>query len=96
MRAYHHSAISSGLQFRETLRAGPYAWPGGYAVAFICDDGGVLCPTCAKENAPLILRSIRAKARDGWRVVACESAEILTDSDAGTCCDHCAVVIDSL
>ena len=74
----------------------PYAWPGGYAVAFICDDGGVLCPTCAKENAPLILRSIRAKARDGWRVVACESAEILTDSDAGTCCDHCAVVIDSL
>lgn len=95
MRAFHHSHISSGLQFRESIRAGAYAWPGGYAVAYVCDDGGVLCPQCAKENAPLILRSIRAKARDGWRVVACESVEH-HDEDAAMCCDHCGVTLSTL
>lgn len=95
MRAYHHSAISSGLQFRESLRAGPYAWPGGYVVAFICDDGGALCPSCAKENGPLILRSIRAKARDGWRVVGCQPAEHW-DDDAGMRCDHCSVEFSAI
>jgi hypothetical protein len=26
MRAYHHSEIKTGLEYRETLRASPYAW----------------------------------------------------------------------
>lgn len=28
-----------------------YAWPGGYPVAYLCEDGGELCAACANgEN----------------------------------------------
>ena len=71
MKAYHHESIDTGLQFRETLRAGPYAWPGGYPLALLADDGESLCFDCAKDNARQIIRSIRDRSRDGWQIVGC-------------------------
>ena len=26
-----------------------HAWPGGYAISYICEDGGVVCAKCANE-----------------------------------------------
>lgn len=31
--------IRTGRELRATLRAGAYAWPGGYTIALICADG---------------------------------------------------------
>jgi hypothetical protein len=45
--------IDSTHRFKATLRAGAFAWPGGYPLFLICDDGG------APRN---ILQSIAANA----------------------------------
>lgn len=71
MNSQHHETISTGLQYRETLRAGPYAWPGGYPLILQCSDGESLCFDCGRTEALQILRSIRDNARDGWRVIGC-------------------------
>ena len=42
---------------KEMLRAGPYIWPGGYQIHFICDDGGTLCFTCTKAEWKNVVRA---------------------------------------
>ncbi len=91
MNAYHHQSIDSGLQFRETLRAGPYAWPGGYPIVLICSDGAVLCFDCARAEARVIIRSIRDNARDGWRVIGADIHWEGPDEE----CAHCGKGIPS-
>lgn len=70
--SWHYSRIHSAAEFKATLRAGAYAWPGGYPLYFITDDGAALSFDYAKKNARRIISSLREKSRDGWRVVACE------------------------
>ena len=69
---FQHGKISSGRKLRNTLRAGPYAWPGGYPLYFITSDGGALSFQTVRENLRSVLDSIRHKSNDGWRVIACE------------------------
>lgn len=86
------SDIKTTAQFKATLRAGPYTWPGGYQLALACSDGGALCFECARNNAALIIGAIRDGNRygrhisDGWRVDACYIADYMEDV---TYCDHC-------
>ncbi len=68
MNSQHHTTIATGLQFRETLRAGPYAWPGGYPLMLLCSDGGALCFDCGRSEAHQIIRAIRDNARHGLSV----------------------------
>lgn len=65
------STIETGRQFRATLRAGGSAWPGGYPLMLQTDDGAALCFDCGRSEAPSIIRSIREKSRDGWRIIGC-------------------------
>lgn len=83
--------IASGLQFRQTLRAGPYAWPGGYPILLICDDGGVLCFDCARSEARQIIRSIRYRFNNGWRVIGSDIHWEGPDEQ----CAHCGKAIPS-
>lgn len=69
---FQHGRISSGRKLRSTLRAGPYAWPGGYPLFFITSDGCALSFETVRENLRSVLDSIRTKCDDGWRVIACE------------------------
>lgn len=85
--ARHVREITTGAEFRASLRAGPYAWPGGYPVALMCDDGGVLCYSCARENASLIMDEIRHSYSSGWKVVGA----FIVDEPCH--CDHCGVDI---
>lgn len=55
--------------FEKALEEGPYAWPGGYPVYFIVDDGEALSFNAALENKENIIDSIESKTNDGWRVV---------------------------
>lgn len=64
--------IKTLSDFRAAMRNGPYAWPGGYPLYFITNDGAALSFKAAKDNARSIIESIAHNARDGWRVVACD------------------------
>jgi hypothetical protein len=85
------SRINTVAEFKATLRAGQYAWPGGYPMFLICSDGAALHFDCAKENARQIMESIATKANDGWRVVGCD----INYEDSELVCDHCSDRIES-
>ena len=63
-----------------------YAWPGGYELFGICNDGGALCCDCMRREYHLIAHSRRHKINDGWRVVAIDCA---VDYDSYIYCEHC-------
>lgn len=54
-------------QFKQALRNGPYAWPGGYPLFFVMSDGEALSFNAAKSEAKQIIRAIREHdIRGGW------------------------------
>ena len=63
---YGHSNISTGPELCSTLRHGKWAWPGGYPLYFVTDDGGALCFDCARHELFNIIHSIRNDVSDGW------------------------------
>lgn len=64
-----------------------YAWPGGYQIYYVCQDGGTLCPACANEHA--------SKSGDEWdpqwNVVGAD----VNYEDPSLYCDHCNARIES-
>ena len=46
-------------------RARPYAWPGCYPIAYLCDDGDVLCHKCVNDEMNPV--HVGGDA-DGWRL----------------------------
>lgn len=64
--------IRTPSDFGRLLKAGPFTWPGGYPVYFICSDGEALSFADALENAALICSAIRDGDNTGWRVVGAE------------------------
>lgn len=67
-----HPTTPRGQDLVATLRAGPNAFPGGYPLYLLTDDGGVLHFDCAKENLYQCIWEIRNDVSGGWRVVACQ------------------------
>lgn len=61
--------IKSVSDFRAAYRSGPYAWPGGYPLYFVTNDGATLSWRSAYYNRRNILNSIANKLNDGWRIV---------------------------
>lgn len=76
---YHSPHIPSGLigtaLVRAALRAGGFAWPGGYTLFFVTSDGETLSFKSVRENLRQVLDSTLHNARDGWRVVGIDSVE---------------------
>ena len=77
-------------QFKSFVRE-PYAWPGGYPMFAITNDGGCLCKSCASENAALIIRATVGKFADGWQIVGVD----VNWEDTNLICDHCNQSIES-
>ena len=71
-----------------TVARHKFAWPGGYLLYLVMDDGAALCPHCVRENAAQIARSTRTKARDGWQAAGHECAGNV-DMDADETCANC-------
>lgn len=80
-----HPCIETTHDLKAALRAGPYAWPGGYQMYFLCDDGAALCFDCVWRELRNILPAVAAHDRSGWNVVA---LDVNHDSPA-LFCDHC-------
>ena len=45
------------------------AWPGGYPIFYLTDDGECMCPQCVKDNLEQIKESTESQAQDGWQIV---------------------------
>lgn len=81
----HFAVIENSLELRATLRAGGHTFPGGYELAFICADGGLLCFDCARSEYKLLgtpANNAKTWNKD-WQVVGCEAV-----MEAGDCA-HC-------
>lgn len=89
--SYHFARIANGAELRATLRAGAFAWPGGYPLYLVTLDGAALCFDCARANLREITEEIRGNYSTGWRVVGCETNEENTELT----CDHCGARIPS-
>jgi len=71
-------------ELKTQLRAGEYAWPGGYPLFFITSDGESLSFEAVRDNLRSVIHSMRHKSNDGWRVVGCD----VNWEDASLYCDH--------
>ena len=80
-----HSRIENSLQLRATIRAGAYAWPGGYPMYFIANDGASMCFDCVQSQYFQCAYSIRHRIDDGWRIIACD----INYEDEDCYCEHC-------
>jgi hypothetical protein len=80
------------FDFNKALAQGPYVWPGGYPLYFVCADGGALSFKAAQENAGLIRDAIIAHdAGSGWCVVGMD----VNYEDTELTCDHTGERIES-
>lgn len=88
--ARHHREIETGAQVRSCLRAGEYAWPGGYRCFFLTSDGAALSFAAVREQLASVIWSIRNDVDDGWRVtgLACENE---FEPEESVWCDHTGV-----
>jgi hypothetical protein len=87
----HHTEIKTVADYKATLRAGRFAWPGGYPLYMICHDGESLCFACARKEARNIMPAIYDKDRSGWQVVACD----VNYEGNEMFCAHCNAQIES-
>ena len=84
--------INNTKELKNALRAGPYAWPGGYPTFFIAADGEPLCHACVKGNYRLVLEEMRHPTRhDQWRPIAVD----INYEDEHLYCAHCEEKIES-
>lgn len=68
----HYQVINDTHELRASLRAGAYAWPGGYPMYFVTADGAALSFDSVRECYREVSQSIRDGAMgDGWHVVGC-------------------------
>jgi hypothetical protein len=72
------------------VRRERYAWPGGYALALVLEDGACLCPACTAAEWAQISFSHRHHLRDGWRPAGLEICEA---PEEDVTCDHCGATI---
>ncbi len=64
-----------------------YAWPGGYPVFYVTNDGGALCPGCVQDE----LEQCCDPDAHGWHVVAHDA----NWENPDLYCDHCSERIES-
>ncbi len=64
-----------------------YAWPGGYPVYYITEDGGILCPACARmaEDETLSVVDENGWTDPQWHIIGVD----VNWEDSSLYCDHC-------
>ena len=73
------------------VRREKYAWPGGYAMALVTTDGGILCADCVQSEFSQISSAYRSNdRRSGWHPAGMTHTGEMDDF---CMCDHCGAVI---
>jgi hypothetical protein len=74
------------------VRREKYAWPGGYALALVTSDGGILCPSCVATEYHQISESARLNMRQsGWHPAGISCADSWEEPEY---CDHCGKPVE--
>jgi len=71
--------------------ADSYAWPGGYPIYYVCNDGEVLCPSCVTKEYVQIKESTLTGSHDGWELAGRD----INWEDPDLYCAHCNKRIES-
>ena len=79
-----HFPIEGLRDVKACLRAGPYAWPGGYPLYFVTRDGAALSFDAAMKQFHSVASDFLDDCSTGWRIVACQ----VNYEDADLTCDH--------
>jgi hypothetical protein len=79
---------SNSLRLANQLTDQPYAWPGGYPLFAVTNDGGALCHNCTKAEIKAIATTTGS---DGWTIASIEA----NWEDPQLFCDHCGDRIES-
>ncbi|AXQ68542.1 DNA ligase [Caulobacter phage CcrPW] len=85
-RAYSTAAdpIETLSQVKAALRAGPYAWPGGYPLYFVTRDGAALSFDAVRSQFASVADDFMSDSSTGWRVCRVE----INYEDSDLRCDH--------
>lgn len=89
--SYHFSDIDSLSKVKACLRAGKYAWPGGYPLYFITQDGAALSFDAVEDNFYQVAWDWLNDASTGWKVIGCA----VNYEDEGLVCEHTHEKINS-
>lgn len=77
-------------QIKQAIRD-KYAWPGGYPLYLVTQDGAALCTSCGRKEYRQIVWDYHHDASTGWRAVAAD----INWEDTELICDHCNKPIES-
>ncbi len=77
-------------QIKQAIRD-RYAWPGGYPLFLVCNDGAALCVDCGRSEFQQVAVDTALGWRTGWDV----AAPAINFEDADLICDHCNESIES-
>ena len=83
---YVHGFVVEQTQDRKYAEQ-KFAWPGGYELFAVMDDGGVLCCDCVVANWVEVSGS---DGSDGWGIIGWDHSG---NTDDLVSCDHCGRVI---
>lgn len=90
-RATHGGKGFSLGEVKAALRAGPYAWPGGYPLYFVTRDNAALSFEAVRERWEEVVSDFLADDSSGWRV----ETVAINYEDAALRCDHTGRLIPS-
>ena len=80
------------MQIKLRLRAGKYAWPGGYPLYFITGDGAVLSFEAVRaEWRSIVDVHLHHDKRSGWYILDCD----VNWEDTDLRCAHTNALIES-
>jgi hypothetical protein len=79
-----HRQIESVADVKASLRAGPYAWPGGYPMFFLMADGEAMCFESVRKNFDAVAEALTTGFNRDWKPVAVE----INYEDADLRCAH--------
>jgi len=86
-----HRDINTVADLKATIRAGKYAWPGGYPCYFITSDGAALSFEAVEQEFSQVAYAVRHKTNDDWQVIHCE----INYEDRELVCSHTGEPIES-
>ncbi len=65
MKTSLRNRLKITLAIKAAIRS-PYAWPGGYQLAIVMNDGAAICPDCARKEWKQIVHDTLKGWSTGW------------------------------
>jgi len=85
---YQFNDITTLSRLKACLRAGEFSWPGGYRLAFVTQDGGILSFAAVRAEWSNVVWDFQNGASTGWRVVGLLNVD---EAEEAIYCDHLSI-----